>query len=186
MKVIKHTGLVPVRALKRIGNYAPNTVFGMKPKDVLKALKDGFVSLEHIAEDVEHFVVADPAAEIIGAPDDKVEQIADVEIPEDWQKLQWTKQVKLAQEILGEKIEPVDGKKPLEIAQEAITAELARRAAAKAPSEDSDNPDGKTGGSGSTEGGNAPPAGGTGAGGGSATPPQGGEGGQASVPPATT
>lgn len=155
MKVIAHTGLVPVRAKQRT-QFKPGTIYGMNPKDVPKAIADGLVELVQVAEDVKSFDLPDP-----GGPktDVTVPVAADaVEIPEDWQDLHWTKLVKLAEQILGDKIVVPDGGKPGEVAASTVSNELARRAAAKAPPEASGNSKPNT--DPGPEGGALPPAGG--------------------------
>lgn len=133
MKVIAHTGLVPVRALRRFRNRSSGSVFGVEPKVATQALKDGDVELVAIRSDMETVDYGfDPEAV---APEPVV--VADhnvIEIPADWRTAHGAKRAMLAKKILGlessDKLPVAEGEDIGDFAIAVIEAELAKRAGA--------------------------------------------------------
>lgn len=132
MKVIAHTGLVPVRALRRFRNRSSGAVFGIEPEIATKALKAGDVELVAIRSDLETFdygpeIEADP--EVVVAADQNL-----VEIPDDWRTVHGAKRAMLAKKILGlessDKLPVPEGDDIGDFAISVIESELAKRAVA--------------------------------------------------------
>ncbi|WP_192246079.1 hypothetical protein [Mesorhizobium silamurunense] len=135
MKVIKLTGLVPVKALVRHKNMRSGQVFGVTPEQARTGLAAKEVELYPVPADVETFDVADfiPAAPVEQPA--AAEPAGDVEIPDDWETMQWLKRVKLAQKIVGGELTLEGDEKPLDAAMRIIGAEVQRRAAAEKQAE---------------------------------------------------
>src|SRR5262245_33840490 len=125
MKVIKSTGLVPVKALVRFERHRSGSVFGMTVEQVRKALPAGEVELHPISEDVETFDVPDVSIPSKKAPVDESSETV-VEIPDDWEGLQWLQRVKLAKAIGGE-VTPVGDETGADAANRIIREEIQRR-----------------------------------------------------------
>lgn len=127
MKVIKSTGLVPVKALTRFQNNRSGAVFGVAPDRARAGLAAKELELFPIPDDVETFNVADliPAAPVEAtAP----EVTSDVEIPDDWETMQWLKRVKIAKQIIGGDLVQQGEEKPDDAAKRVIREEVQRRA----------------------------------------------------------
>lgn len=135
MKVIKLTGLVPVKALVRHKNIPSGKVFGVKPELARAGIAAGEIELYPVPDGVETYNVADliPAAPV-EAPK-TAESSGAVDIPEDWETMQWLKRVKLAQQIVGGELTLEADEKPLDAAMRVISAEVQRRAAAEKQAE---------------------------------------------------
>lgn len=145
MKIIKATGLVPVKALVSVDNFHAGQVFGMLPDDALKAVRAGYVELRPVRADIE--IVEHATSEAPPAAEEPVASDKPVEIPEDWEArgpLVW---IATAKKIVGTDIVLTDeqkqaGVKISDIAKATIAEELERRAAAEqAAQQNSDDPD---------------------------------------------
>lgn len=132
------TGLVPMRV--KIG-FAPNakgSIAGFPPREALNHLTTGHCEL--LDEGVQRKVMGEIAAAGPVKPpfvtsksitEEREEKPELVEIPDDWKTLHGMKRIALAKQIAGD-INPPEGKKPGEYADEIIEAEVTRRAATKA------------------------------------------------------
>ncbi|PCI03454.1 MAG: hypothetical protein COB78_10885 [Hyphomicrobiales bacterium] len=70
-------------------------------------------------------------AKIIGQSDEEtVVDSEPVEIPEDWETMQWRKKLQLAEKIVGASIVAIDGKTLAEMADNVVSAEVSKRAEA--------------------------------------------------------
>ncbi len=137
MKVVAHTGLVPVSATRRFKTKPAGSIFGIPPEMVMEAVKSGDVELVDIPEGIETIEVegfqftAPPPAEV--DPDD--EDL--VEIPDDWKTAHGSKRAMIAKAILGlepkAKLPVPDGQDVAQFAYTVIEEELARRAALTKP-----------------------------------------------------
>ena len=132
MKVIAHTGLVPVTALRRFRNHSAGSTFGVYPDIATQALKAGDVELAEIPEGIETidvlgFVVDEPKIEV---PEVSTEGL--VAIPDDWRTAHGSKRAMIAKAILGlepkAKLPVQDGQDIADFAISVIETELARRA----------------------------------------------------------
>ncbi|MER9768879.1 hypothetical protein NKJ09_22765 [Mesorhizobium sp. M0189] len=121
MFIVKKTGLVPVTD----GRNA--SVYGVTPAQAREMLKKGLAELFPIPEGIETIEVADSVAP--RAPAAAVEEPI-VEIPEDWATLHHLQKVKLAKAIAGDGFIVPEGQKPAEVAEQVISDEVQRRAAA--------------------------------------------------------
>lgn len=135
MKVIKATGLVPVRVLTLYGPHRAGAIFGLTPEQTSKALETESVELYPIAEGIETVDVAvripapprtDPKAVTTTAVP-FVEGPAPIEIPADWAQKHYLQRIKLAKDIAGETWAVPDGTSAKDHADKIIAAELARR-----------------------------------------------------------
>lgn len=127
MKMVKATGLVPVKAVKNV-RYRPGTIFGLPPSKIQAALDAGEVSLDvEIPANYETVDVPDPRNMIRSS---RAEEQADepkdgeIAIPDDWRELHHFKRIAIAKELHPEH----EGKWTAEMADEAIEHELKRRA----------------------------------------------------------
>lgn len=138
MKVIKSTGLVPVKALMRFKNHRSGSVFGIEPKLVGAAIKAGEVELVDVPDGIETIELPDP----MPAPKKSEPRSEDpIEIPDGWEDQHYAKNVLLAKRILGvEELSKIEGKNSSDIANEIIEAEVARRAAAASAETEGNNP----------------------------------------------
>lgn len=134
MKVIAHTGLVPVKALRRFSNRPAGAVFGVDPAVAVEAEKAGDVVLVPIRSDVEtfDFPFSDQSEPI--SKEAEVPAVDLIEIPADWRTVHGAKRAMLAKKILrlepSEKLPVAEGKDIGDFAIEVIEAELARRESA--------------------------------------------------------
>lgn len=135
MKVIKLTGLVPVKALVRHKNVPSGKVFGVTPELARKGLAAGEVELYPVPDNVETYNVPDliPAAPVEAPAQAAASGTGD--IPDDWESMQWLKQVKIAKQITGGDLVQLDGEKPADAAKRIIREEVQRRAAAEKQAE---------------------------------------------------
>lgn len=118
MKVVKKTGLVPVRSNET------GDIFGVTPARARELLAEKKVVLFEIPKEVEVIEADDPAPE-------KVEVMSaghDIEIPDDWESLHYLSKIKLAKELVGGELAVKDGQKTVDAAEDAIAAEVERRA----------------------------------------------------------
>lgn len=119
MKVIKSTGLVPVKMLVNALPYTFGNIFGFFPARASAMVNAGEAEFIEIPDDVETEIidVAVPAEKIVPAAPDPRDM---VEIPAEWQAMNPLKLVKLAKLF----DDTVDSK---EAAETAIKVELDRR-----------------------------------------------------------
>lgn len=136
MKVIAHTGLVPVKALRRFRNRPAGAVFGVEPAIAVQAIKDGDVELFPIRSDMETSEYQGVAPTTAVPTETGEPEHAVVEIPDDWRTAHGTKRSLIAKAILGidmkEKLPAPDGVEVGAYAIQVIEAELAKRADAEA------------------------------------------------------
>lgn len=132
MKVVAHTGLVPVKALRRFRNNPAGAVFGVDPSLAVDALNAGDVELVEIPEGIEvidlpDFGIPEQAPEVAVVLNEGL-----VEIPEDWRTAHGSKRAMIAKAILGlepkAKLPVPDGQDVGQFAVSVIEAELVRRA----------------------------------------------------------
>ncbi|CDX26677.1 hypothetical protein MPL3356_60493 [Mesorhizobium plurifarium] len=135
MKVIKLTGLVPVKALVRHKNIPSGKVFGITPELARKGLAAKEIELYPVPDGIETYDVADFTPAAAPVEEAVVEPAGDVVIPDDWETMQWLKRVKLAQQIVGGELTLLAEEKPLDAAMRVISAEVQRRAAAEKQAE---------------------------------------------------
>lgn len=119
MKVIKSTGLVPVKMLVNALPYLFGNIHGFFPARASAMVQAGEAEFVEIPDDIETEVID------VAIPAEKKEPAAldprdAVEIPDNWQDMNILKMVKLAKSF----VETVDSK---ETADAAIKAELDRR-----------------------------------------------------------
>lgn len=127
MKVVKKTGMVPVRFLRN------GEIRGVVPEKIPALLEAGVVEMVEIPDDVEtievDFAMPRKKPETSGVMTTRAS--GEVQIPDNWKELHHLQAVKLAKEILGtEKFDPPAEKRPAEYALEVIGNEVARRAEA--------------------------------------------------------
>lgn len=121
MKIIKKTGLVPVKDL------LTGEVFGVSPDTARVEVNKGRYQLMEIPSDYETEEVEGPEILAGGAPvDDGDGEKETIQIPEDWRKDQHLKRIKLAKDLFPS-YQPPDGKWTADIADAKIEEEIARR-----------------------------------------------------------
>lgn len=121
MKAVKKTGLVPVQEGRRI--------FGVLPAVARELLAKNKVALAEIPDGIETIVVDAPPAKHTS----KDVESTVIQIPDDWENLQWLRRVKLAKEIAGGDVKPVGDEKAADAADRVIREEIQRRAAVEKP-----------------------------------------------------
>lgn len=129
MKVVKATGLVPVR------DKASGDIYGVTPEKAVKAVNEGKADLVEIPDDIETETIS------VNVPEQASQQAETaevVEIPDDWENLHHLKMIALAKKIMPEFV-ALDGEKPGETAKRIILAELDRRTAPSTPHPEGDN-----------------------------------------------
>lgn len=125
MKVVKHTGLVPVLAVRGDSRHKAGVPFGVYPEQARKGVLDGTLELVEDSKlvGVETYDVPGPPTAAPKAPV-PVEPVSDVDIPKNWESLHHLQVIKLAKQIAGmapsERLDTAG-------ASEIIKRELARR-----------------------------------------------------------
>lgn len=134
MKVIESTGLVPVKANKRMQTRGAGEIFGVPPDVAITAVLAGDVSLYPVPEGVATFEFPSPFDETPESEgeDDTTDDVELVDIPEAWESLHHLKIIQLAEKISGKELAATEDKKVTEIAREVILAELEKRKASEA------------------------------------------------------
>lgn len=135
MLVVKKTGLVPVISLARGGR---DGIYGVPPDVARKGLLEHTLQLADIPNDIEVYSVAGPAEP---KPEAQPEPESVVDIPEGWKELHHLARMSLAKKISGADLpkatdeQKAAGITTADLADEIITAEIQRRAAAEPPAE---------------------------------------------------
>lgn len=136
MFVVKKTGLVPVVSTVRGGR---DGVYGVPPAVARQGLLDKTLALVDVPNHIEVYEVAGPVAP---QPEQKAVDAGDfIEIPEGWADLHHLARMSLAKKISGKDVPKATdeqkqaGTTTVDLADEIITAEIQRRAAADTPAE---------------------------------------------------
>lgn len=139
MKVIKATGLVPVRALIPYGNYGKGQVFGVSPEKARVGVEKGHFELVPIPHGTDTFDAPDPLGTAAPmkptAAKPKAVAAVKVDIPQGWDKPQIEGGMHRLQKLRVAKMIKPDADNgrgwTVALAEQVIKEELARRAAAE-------------------------------------------------------
>lgn len=119
MKVVRNTGLVPVRDNK-VGR-----IFGVRPAAALEMVKAGKAELYPIPADVETFEIPDEDGPAPEAP----KSAGPIDIPEGWERFHYTRHIQIAKSILGDAYVLPAGVTASVFSRQVIADEVQRRAA---------------------------------------------------------
>ncbi len=127
MKVVKATGLVPVKGIGRGHRHPRNVIFGLTPDKARAGILAKEVSLAEIDDGIETYEVDGPRAVVAVAPVVTEDLIP---IPAEWSSWHHLPKIKLAKRLVPDHVPEPDGKWTEAGANAVIAAEVQRRAAA--------------------------------------------------------
>ncbi|WP_269581969.1 hypothetical protein [Roseibium sp. Sym1] len=133
LKVIKKTGLVPVKLKVKNGSFSAGDVCGLLPARARQAILDGEADPVDPPDGVEFDTIPlpNPKSKKKQEPENEkstIDQgVSEIEIPDTWREAHYLQQVALAKRIAGDDWAVPDGAKPKEHAVNVIEEELNRR-----------------------------------------------------------
>jgi hypothetical protein len=127
MKVVKKTGLVPVKLHIAYSTGFPGNIIGVSPTKAKDMVRKKEAELVAIPEGIDTVDALDPnpiAEDTTAEPDDRDK----VEIPDEWESMHPLRKIAIAKSLV-DPLEIRDGEKTGEAAERTIREELDRRQA---------------------------------------------------------
>lgn len=129
MKVVKKTGLVPVKLFTPFSTGFPGDIVGVSPAKAREMVKKKEAILVDIPEHIETIDEAGPTPDAVSVPvEEDTSHLDKVVIPDNWETIHHLKRIVIAKS-LSDPLEIRDGEKPLEAADRMIRQEIERRQA---------------------------------------------------------